>query len=125
MLNESSLNTTRVSGKIRAIKKSIIVSDMEFGERITKDGLILLSDDGKERGIRPRWAKVFAIGPEQTDVEIGDWVLVEHGRWTRKVDYENDGEIKQIRMVDPKDVIGSQKDKPEDSYVADSITGTV
>lgn len=119
------VDLTLIKGTIRAIKGSILVADMEFGERTTKDGIILLADDGKERGIRPRWGKVFAIGPEQADVEVGDWVLIEHGRWTRRVRYENNGEIKDIRMVDPKDVIGSQKEKPEDSYVADSITGTV
>lgn len=117
------IDTTVVRGNVRPIKDRIIVEDMNFGERITKDGLILLADDGKERGIRPRWGKVMMVGPEQTDIKVGDWALVEHGRWTRKVSYEINGEIKDIRMVDPKGVIGTQIDKPEDSYVANSITG--
>ena len=72
-----------VRGNIRALHDHVIVTDMHFGERTTAGGIVLLSDNGQGRGIRPRWAQVYATGPEQTDVNIGDWILVQHGRWTR------------------------------------------
>lgn len=111
------------NAKIRPIRNNIIVEAMHFGERTTKSGLILPGDDATERGIRPRWAKVMSVGHEQKDVEPGDWILIAHGRWTRTIKYEVDGEIKEIRMVDPKDVLGKQKEEPVDEYVSDSITG--
>lgn len=111
-----------VKGTIRPIRNNILIEEMHFGFRTTKAGLILLDDDAKERGIRPRWGKVYSVGHEQHDVVKGDWILVAHGRWTRKITYDINGELKEIRMVDPKDVLGVQKEEPEDEYVADSIT---
>ncbi len=32
----------------------------------------------------PRWVKVLAIGPQVTDVFVGDIVLVKELRWTKK-----------------------------------------
>lgn len=107
---------------IRPLKNHILIQDMNFGERKTKSGLLLPGDNGVERGLRPRWGKVIAVGDKQHDVEVGDWILISHGRWTRKVNCEINGEIKEIRMVDPKDVLGKQTEEPEDNYVADSIT---
>ena len=37
---------------------------MNFEERVTAGGIILRSDDGKEHGIRPRWAEVYV--PDHT-----------------------------------------------------------
>jgi co-chaperonin GroES (HSP10) len=54
---------------------SVIVEDMEFDVRITQTGIILPNDNGKSSGIRPRWGRVYAVGPEQTDVRVGEWVL--------------------------------------------------
>jgi co-chaperonin GroES (HSP10) len=53
---------TKVFGHVHPLKDGIIVEDMNFGERKTRSGLILLEDDGKLQGIRPRWAKVYAVG---------------------------------------------------------------
>ena len=44
---------------IKAVGNRVIVSDMEFGEQVTKGGIILRSDDGTTRGIYPRWGRVF------------------------------------------------------------------
>ena len=68
-------------------------------------GLILLNDDGKGDGIRPRWCQVFAIGPDQRDVEVGQWILVSHGRWTRANEIEINGEKKSLRRVDHNDIL--------------------
>ena len=78
---------------------------MKFGQRQLSSGLILLNDDGKGDGIRPRWCQVFAIGPDQRDVEVGQWILVSHGRWTRANEIEINGEKKQLRRVDHNDIL--------------------
>ena len=72
-----------IDGEIRPLKNSVIVTEMSFEGRQLASGIVLLGDDGKTDGIRPRWAQVYAVGPEQHDVSVGQWVLVEHGRWSR------------------------------------------
>jgi co-chaperonin GroES (HSP10) len=85
---------------IRPLKDYILVTEMSFEQRTLNSGIILLGDDGKTDGIRPRWAQVFAVGPEQNEIKIGQWVLVEHGRWTRGSLVEIDGQERTIRRVD-------------------------
>ena len=58
---------TVYKGHIRPIHDRVIVRQMHFGEMVTKSGLILGSDDGKEHGIKPRWGKVYAKGHENKD----------------------------------------------------------
>jgi co-chaperonin GroES (HSP10) len=78
----------KVTGKIIPIRDNVLVTDMNFDARVTKGGIVLPSDDGKSEGVRHRWARVWAIGPEQKDVKVGEWILLEHGRWTRGVTVE-------------------------------------
>ena len=71
--------------KIRALHDDVIITDMDLGEQITTGGIVILSDDGKSHGVKPRWGKVYKVGPEQEDIKEGQWILIEHGRWTRKI----------------------------------------
>lgn len=108
--------------KIRPILDHIIVQDMEFGEQKTKSGIIIIDDDGKQHGIKPRWGKVYAVGPKQEEVKIGEWVLVEHGRWTRGIKLDqNDGTSIIVRRVEAKAVMAISEEKPEDAYFAAEI----
>ena len=68
---------------ITPLKKRVLVSDMHFGETKTAGGIIVPDDDGTSGGIHPRWAKVYAVGREQEDVKVGEWIMVSHGRWSR------------------------------------------
>ena len=106
--------------KITPTKNNILVKDMEFGERKTKSGLVLPGDDMEERGIRPRWCKVLAVGHKQKDVKEGEWILVSHGRWTRGLDITNPNTGKSItvRLIDPKDVLLCSNEEPRDEHVA-------
>lgn len=108
--------TTVARGKLRPIKDHILVTDMKFDQRKTRGGILLLDDDGKDVGIRPRWARIHAVGPEQTEFEIGQWILVSHGRWTRGLEYyeEDAEEPVTIRRVDVKDIMAVADDKPSD-----------
>lgn len=97
---------------LRALKDHVLVTDMQFGGRQLSSGIMLLSDDGKSDGIRPRWCQVFAIGPEQQDVQVGQWILVAHGRWTRANDIEVNGEKKSLRRVDNNDILMVSDEAP-------------
>jgi hypothetical protein len=98
---------------LRALQDHVLVSDMIFGERQLSSGLFLLNDDGKGDGIRPRWAKVYAIGPEQREVSIGQWILIAHGRWTRANEVEVDGVKLKLRRIDPADMLMVSDEEPE------------
>ena len=91
--------------QLKALQNNVLVSDMVFDERISTGGIVLLNDNGKGNGIRPRWGRVYAVGPEQKDVNVGDWVLVAHGRWTRGLDLEDESGQLTIRKIDPKDIL--------------------
>jgi co-chaperonin GroES (HSP10) len=92
-------------GKIRPIRDHVIVSDMDFGIQKTATGIIIQSDNGKSRGVKPRWGRVWAVGPEQTEVTVGEWICVEHGRWTRTFEVEQDdgSEVIGTIVLDPGD----------------------
>ena len=101
---------------ITPIHDRVLVTDMEFGEQKTAGGIIMPGDDGIARGIHPRWGKVIAKGHENTDdYEVGDWILVEHGRWTRGITLENSKGKVVVRAVEAKSVLGTSKEKPTDA----------
>ena len=115
---------TRVAGKVRPIKDNVLAYNMNFGERTTKGGIIISSDDGKERGIRSRWCQVYAKGDNnKDDYEVGDWILVSHGRWTRglKLETEADGEI-EIRKAELESILAYSKEKPNGIHIGAEFT---
>jgi len=106
----------KVKGKLIPIRDNVIVTDMNFDARVSKGGIVLPSDDGKSEGVRHRWGRVWAIGPEQQDVKVDEWILVEHGRWTRGVTVElEDGTDIIIRRVDLKGILIVTDDNPGDN----------
>ena len=113
-----------VKGKLRPLRDKVIVHNMHFGEQRSSGGLVILGDDGKDRGIYPRWGQVFAKGSECTDdFNVGDWILVEHGRWTRGIKLElEDGNETTIRMVDNKAILMWSTDKPEGIRFGDTVS---
>ena len=104
----------KITGKIRPLRDAVFVTDMEFGEQRTSSGIVLRSDDGKAQGIYPRWGKVWAIGNKQETVKIGEWVLIEHGRWTRTIEVEDDAGITEVRMVDAAAILMTADNRPSD-----------
>ena len=110
----------RVS-KLQALNDSVLVEDMTFDERLSNGGIVLLNDNRKSSGIRPRWGRVYATGPEQKDVRVGEWILVAHGRWTRGLDIEDDSGKRTIRKIDPKDILMSADERPADVTFSDAI----
>jgi co-chaperonin GroES (HSP10) len=107
--------------QLRPLNDAVIVSDMVFDQRITTGGIIILNDNGKGTGIRPRWAQVYAVGPDQQDVQVGDWVLVAHGRWTRGIDIEDESGKQTLRRVDPKDILLQSNEPQQDETWSDAV----
>ena len=102
------------ASKLKPIRNNIVVVDMEFGEQKTKGGLVLLSDDGKSEGVKSRWGRVYSVGPEQIDVKVGEWILLEHGRWSRGFTVlDDDGNDMIIRRADPKGILMVTDEKPD------------
>lgn len=90
----------------RPMKGKIFVTAFDEGMHVTKGGIILQDDMGKEAGIRPRWARVAIIGEGVESVSVGEWVLVEHGRWTKRFPLEIGGDEKtDLWMIDPEAII--------------------
>lgn len=88
---------------------------MNFGMEQTKSGIVITSDNGKAHGVKPRWGKVWAVGPEQKEIKVNDWIMMEHGRWTRTWNIEqDDGSILEVRGVDNKAIILVSDEKPDD-----------
>lgn len=112
-----------LKNQIRAIKKDILVTDMAFDVRLSRGGLILPNDNGTGHGIRPRWGRVYAIGPQQQDVEVGQWILVAHGRWTRGLDIEDESGKRTIRKIDPKDIllVSDSEEMPQDETMSTAV----
>lgn len=109
--------------KLKLVKDKIMVTDMSFEHRVTTAGIILPDDDMEQRGIRPRWGRVIAVGPEQTEVEVGEWVYVAHGRWTRGVDIfdeETEQEV-VVRLVDPEEIYLKAPEPLKDEFVREKL----
>ena len=103
---------------IRAVGNRVIVSDMHFGEQKTRGGIIIRDDDGTSRGIYPRWGKVFRKGPKNSEpYEEGQWVLVEHGRWTRGLSITIGDVERTLRMVEAESILGYSENQPEDAII--------
>ena len=110
-----------VKGKLRPLRNTVLVSDMSFEEQTTASGIVIQSDDGKSHGVKPRWARVWSIGTEQNEVKLGEWIYIEHGRWTRGIKVEEDGKEIVIRRVDTEAILLQSDEKPNDVYIAKGI----
>lgn len=107
--------------ELRALKDHVLVAGMNFDGRKLSSGIQLLGDDLRTAGIRPRWAEVYAIGPDQLDIRVGQWVLVAHGRWTRGIDIEDATGEKTLRRIDPADVLLISDTEPADDSMSTAI----
>lgn len=107
--------------QLKPLRDAVIVSDMNFEERLSTGGIVLVKDNGKSSGIRPRWGRVYAVGPEQKDVKVGTWICVEHGRWTRGIEIEDENGKTTLRRVDPKDIMMESDELPEDMTFSEAI----
>jgi hypothetical protein len=64
---------------------------------------------------------VYAVGPDQQDVKVGDWICVAHGRWTRGLDIEDEHGKKTVRRIDPKDIMLVADELPSDDTMSNAV----
>jgi co-chaperonin GroES (HSP10) len=102
--------------RIRALPNRVLATKGDFGEHVTKTGIIISSTDGKASGIVPRWFQVLEVGRGIDYVTPGDWILVEHGRWTEGMEVEDDrlDEGDRVWQIDPKGILGISDQEPQD-----------
>ena len=105
-----------------ALHDDVVISDMVFSERKTGAGIVVLGDDAKLHGVRPRWGKVYAVGPDQKDVAVGQWICVSHGRWTRGANIIDATGEHTIRKVDIKDILAVSDVEPIDENMGIPLT---
>jgi len=106
---------------LRPLRDAVIVEDMLFDSRQLASGIIIPNDNGKSSGIRPRWGRVYAVGPKHQDVRPGQWICVAHGRWTRGIEIEDADGVKTIRRIDPNDILLVSDQKPDDATMSDAV----
>jgi co-chaperonin GroES (HSP10) len=107
--------------EIRPLNDVVIVTDMAFDQRVTSSGIVLLNDNGTSMGIRPRWGQVYAVGPDQKDVTVGQWICVAHGRWTRGIEIEDEQGQHILRRIDPADILLVSDVQPQDDTMSRAV----
>ena len=105
----------------RALQNYVIVTDMNFKEKISHGGIISPNSDGKLEGVHARWGKVYAVGPRQQDVRPGQYVLVKHGRWTRGTLIEDQEGEKTIRRIDDADILMVSDEPVQDESIGQGL----
>lgn len=102
---------------LKPLRNKVLVDEIKKGERLIS-GIIIPNDDKKDAGIRPRWCRVYAIGEGVDTIEPGDWIFVEHGRWSRELTIIENETEKSFWSIDwPTAVLGYSKEDPEDLVI--------
>ena len=107
--------------KFKPLHDYVIVENMNFDEKLSYGGIIIPRSDGKLEGIHPRWGRVYAVGPKQEDVQVGQYVCVRHGRWTRGLDIEDSTGEHTIRRIDPNDIMLVSDTPMRDESIGDGL----
>jgi hypothetical protein len=95
---------------VKAIADHLICVDGQFGHQTTESGIFIKSTAGTNAGITPRWFRIHSKGSScNIAAEPGQWVLVEHGRWSSEFKHD---EVTYWR-VDPLGCMVVSDEKPE------------
>jgi hypothetical protein len=110
--------------KLRALPDRILATKGDFGEHVTKSGLIIRGTNGTNAGIVPRWFQVFEIGTNVKTIKQGQWILVEHGRWTSGINVDDDRLDKDdlVWQIDPNGILGVSDHKPDNLGLGHNAT---
>lgn len=105
--------------RIRATRGYVAVDEMEAGEKVVRG--VICPDDTffREWNIKPRWCRVVDCGKDVHGLEPGQWILVEHGRWTYRLDVGG----RKIQFVDPKAILVVADERPPVDLVATRPSG--
>jgi hypothetical protein len=89
----------------RPLRDNVFVTDLESGPTLTKSGLLIPDDNMTDRGIHARWGRVWAVGPEITDISPGNWLLISHGRWTTGIEMTLEHERQTVWRIEYPDAV--------------------
>ena len=108
------LKHARLYEDVNPLADSILIIDLDRGDKVTRGGIIITDDNGKTRGIHPRWAKVYKVGNNISYVKPGDYVLIEHGHWTYGIDMELEEGVEPLYLqrANPKGIMLISENKP-------------
>lgn len=81
-------------------REKVFVTNLESGLAQTAGGIILLDDNMKQEGIRDRWARVYKVGSDVTDIKPGEWVLIKQGRWSNKIKMHDEGQEVAVWFIE-------------------------
>lgn len=103
--------------KLRPLGNKILCSEIQKGQQTLASGIIIMDDDGKDTGIRPRWMKVYAVGPDVTNaVKEGMWILLEHGRWSHG-HIIRDGDVEfTLWQAEEESILCTSEEEPSREY---------
>jgi co-chaperonin GroES (HSP10) len=99
---------------IRPLRERVLAELLGLEERLSAGGIILRNENGKDHGIRPRWAHVKLVGEGIDWVQPGQYVLVAHGRWSRQFECEHNGEKLKLVHLDNKEVLAVMDERPDE-----------
>lgn len=80
----------------------------------SKAGLLIADKDMDATGIKPRWFEVYSVGENIDWLKEGQYVFVEHGRWTRGMDVDDD---LKLYMLDNKDCMLVSDTLPDEEKI--------
>jgi co-chaperonin GroES (HSP10) len=106
---------------IKPLHNRVLAELLGLDQRVTASGIIIAGENGKDRGIRPRWARVVLVGEGIDWCEPGQYVLVAHGRWSRQFECEHAGEKLKLVHLDNKECLIVTDDEPHDDFVGVGI----
>lgn len=100
---------------IRAIGNKVLGRMIEpvGRERKTAAGIIITENNMADSAIRNRWFQVISVGPDQPYIAQDQYVLVEHGRWSRGIDVHGTSRPEDfIFNIDADSILGTRDDNP-------------
>jgi len=109
---------------IRPLQNRVLAELQGLDQRVTASGIVIASENGKDRGIRPRWAKAVLVGEGIDWVKPGQYILVAHGRWSRQFECEHNGEKLKLVHLDNKECLIVTDEEPMDDFVGVGIDTT-
>lgn len=98
--------------EVKALPNKILGEMMNPPGLFRKKGALFIKDkDGDTSGISPRWFRVVSVGNGIDWLVEGQYVYVDHGRWSQGLKVND--ELK-VHLLDNKDCMMVSDDLPEE-----------
>lgn len=93
-----------INDHIECLPDTLYVEKIEYGEKTLKNGFIIPAETMDYLGnfVRPRWAKILYKADNIKNVNVGDYILLSHGRWSSSIKCTIKGIQKTIWYISPK-----------------------